>query len=56
LESLQGEALGLAAIRSLAMSKQLREAFQVTTDSLVVDIQWYEPFHKYEVRRIHESV
>jgi hypothetical protein len=52
LESLEGEALGLAAIRSLAMSKQLREAFQVTTESLVVDVQWYEPFHKYEVRQI----
>jgi len=52
LESLQGEALGLAAIRSLAMSKQLREAFQVATDSLVVDVQWYEPFHKYEVKQV----
>jgi hypothetical protein len=52
LESLQGEALGLAAIRSLAMSKQLREAFQVATESLVVDVQWYEPFHKYEVKQV----
>ena len=44
--------LGLAAIRSLAMSKQLRIALQ-TNESALCDIQWFEPFQKYEVKRVH---
>lgn len=44
--------LGLAAIRSLAMSKQLRIALQ-TKESLLCDIQWFEPFQKYEVKKVH---
>jgi hypothetical protein len=44
--------LGLAAIRSLAISKQLRVALQ-TAESVVCDIQWFEPFQKYEVKKIH---
>jgi hypothetical protein len=50
--TVQGEELGLAAIRSLDISKQLREKFK-TTDSVLVDILWFEPFQKYEVKKIH---
>jgi hypothetical protein len=50
--TVQGEELGLAAIRSLEISKQLREKFK-TTDSVLVDILWFEPFQKYEVKKIH---
>ena len=46
------EGLGLAAIRSLTISTQLRTVFQ-TNDSCLVDIQWYESFHKYEIKRVH---
>lgn len=46
-----GEDLGLAAIRNIDMSKQLRTHFQ-SSDSCSVEIQWYESFQKYEVRRI----
>jgi hypothetical protein len=44
--------LGLAAIRSLAMSKQLRISLQ-STESVLCDIQWFEPFQKYEVKKVH---
>jgi hypothetical protein len=54
LESTTGEALGLAAIRSLELSKQLRESLAVH-ESIVVGVVWYEPFQKYEVKRILES-
>jgi len=47
-----GEDLGLAAIRSLGMSKELRELFK-TNESISVTIMWYEPFQKYEVRQLH---
>jgi hypothetical protein len=50
--TVQGEEIGLAAIRSLEISKQLREKFK-TTDSVLVDILWFEPFQKYEVKKIH---
>lgn len=46
------EDLGLAAIRSLAMSKQLRVALQ-TAESVLCTIQWFEPFQKYEVKKLH---
>lgn len=49
LETATGQDLGLAAIRSFEMSKQLRNAFK-DKESLLVDIQWFEPFSKYEVR------
>lgn len=45
--------LGLAAIRSLATSKQLRTALQ-HADSILCDIQWFEPFQKYEVKKIYQ--
>jgi hypothetical protein len=51
LESLTGESLGLASIRSLEMSKNIREVLK-TNVSILVDIQWYEPFQKYEVFRV----
>lgn len=44
--------LGLAAIRSLAMSKQLRVTLQ-TAESVLCSIQWFEPFQKYEVKKLH---
>ena len=47
-----GEDLGLAAIRSLGMSKELRELFK-TNETINVTIMWYEPFQKYEVRQLH---
>ena len=47
-----GSDLGLAAIKSLAMSKQLRIALQ-TNESALCDIQWFEPFQKYEVKKVH---
>jgi hypothetical protein len=50
--TVQGEELGLAAIRSLEISKQLREKFK-TTDSVLVDILWFEPFQKYEIKKVH---
>jgi hypothetical protein len=52
LETVTGESLGLAAIRSLAMSKQLRTAL-AKNDSTIVDILWFEPFSKYEIRAVH---
>jgi len=46
-----GEDLGLAAIRSIEMSKNLRIHFQ-SAESCAVEIQWHETFQKYEVKRI----
>ena len=43
--------LGLAAIKSIELSIQLRKAFQ-NAESCPVEIKWYEPFQKYEVLRI----
>jgi hypothetical protein len=44
-----GEDLGLAAIRSMEMSSKLRK---VGSEGCRVELQWYESFQKYEVRRI----
>lgn len=52
LTTIEGTDLGLAAIRSLELSKRLRTLFQ-TTESILVDIQWFEPFHKFEVKKVH---
>jgi hypothetical protein len=52
LETVGGESLGLAAVRSLAMSKQLRSAL-ASKDTVLVDIKWFEPFSKYEVKAVH---
>jgi hypothetical protein len=53
LSSIQSnDPLGLAAIRSLIISTQLRDLFK-TNESCLVDIQWYEPFQKYEVKKVH---
>jgi hypothetical protein len=54
LETATGQDLGLAAIRSFEMSKQLRVALK-DKESLLVDIQWFESFSKYEVRAVHTS-
>lgn len=51
LTDAEGTDMGLAAIRSLGMSKELREVFK-TTESVNVKVRWYEPFQKYEVRQI----
>jgi hypothetical protein len=52
LKTIHNEDLGLAAIRSLAISKQIREILK-TKESIMVDIQWFEPFQKYEIKKIH---
>jgi hypothetical protein len=52
LQSMHGDDLGLAAIRSLDISKQLREKCK-SSDSILVDILWFEPFQKYEVKKVH---
>jgi hypothetical protein len=52
LTTIDTKDLGLAAIRSLELSKRLRTLFQ-TTESILVDIQWFEPFHKFEVKKVH---
>jgi hypothetical protein len=52
IESISGESLGLASVKSLAMSKQLRSAL-ASNESALVDIKWFEPFSKYEVRAVH---
>jgi len=46
-----GANLGLAAVRSMDMSVQLRTHFK-TQESCTVELQWYESFGKYEVKRI----
>lgn len=46
-----GQDLGLAAVRSLGISKELRDLFK-TGESVPVIARWYEPFQKYEVRQI----
>jgi hypothetical protein len=46
------EDLGIAAIRSLETSKRLRELVK-TQPSVLVDVQWVEPFQKYEIKKIH---
>jgi hypothetical protein len=51
LTSSTKEDLGLAAIRSLSMSKLLREALK-QQPSVRVTIEWYEPFQKYSVQSI----
>jgi hypothetical protein len=51
LTSSTKEDLGLAAIRSLSMSKLLREALK-QHPSVPVTIEWYEPFQKYSVQSI----
>lgn len=52
LATVTGEPLGLASIRSMELSKKLRDVFQTATDCLA-DVQWHEPFQKYEIRRIY---
>ena len=52
LTTIEGSDMGLSAIRSLELSKRLRLLFQ-TTDSILVDVQWFEPFHKFEVKKVH---
>jgi hypothetical protein len=49
LKTETGEDLGLAAIRSMEMSSKLRN---VGPEGYCVELQWYEPFQKYEVRQI----
>lgn len=52
LETATGEDLGIPAIRSIQLSKQLRETFK-GKEQVRVDIQWFEPFQKYEVRKVN---
>lgn len=46
-----GKDRGLAAIRSVTMSKALRD-LSMTSSSIPVIVRWYEPFQKFEVRQI----
>jgi hypothetical protein len=48
----EDEDLGLSAIRSMEISKALRLRF-AKDDSVLVDVMWYEPFQKWEVKQIH---
>jgi hypothetical protein len=52
ISSIDGADLGLAAIRSIEISKKLREVLK-SSPTIMVDIQWFEPFQKYEVRKLH---
>jgi hypothetical protein len=54
LSSSTGKSLGLAAIRSLGISKALREALK-TKERVLVDIEWYEPFQKYSIKQIRSE-
>jgi len=51
---LKDDDMGLLTIRSLDMSKKLRELFQ-TRDFCVADVEWYEPFQKYELKQLYVS-
>jgi hypothetical protein len=48
----EDEDLGLSAIRSMEISKALRLRFAKDT-SVLVDVVWYEPFQKWEVKQVH---
>jgi hypothetical protein len=48
----EDEDLGLSAIRSMEISKVLRLRFTKET-SVLVDVMWYEPFQKWEVKQVH---
>jgi len=48
----EDEDLGLSAIRSMEISKVLRLRFAKET-SVLVDVMWYEPFQKWEVKQVH---
>jgi len=51
LTSESGEDLGLAAVRSMDMSSKLR-SIMTSSNECKVEIVWYEPFQKYEVRKV----
>lgn len=48
----EDEDLGLSAIRSMEISKVLRLRFAKET-FVLVDVMWYEPFQKWEVKQVH---
>jgi hypothetical protein len=51
---LNDDDMGLLTIRSIDMSKKLRELFQ-TREFCVADVEWYEPFQKYELKQLYVS-
>ena len=51
LSDAAGQDLGLAAIRSLEMSRTLRETMR-KTESVRVIAQWVDSFQKYEIKKI----
>jgi len=51
---LKDDDMGLLTIRSLDMSKKLRELFQ-TREFCLADVEWYEPFQKYELKQLYVS-
>lgn len=46
-----GEDYGLAAIRSMDLSFQVRESLK-SAESVPVEVQFYEPFQKYEILKL----
>lgn len=48
----ENEDLGLSAIRSMEISTALRLRF-AKESSVLVDVMWYEPFQKWEVKQVH---
>lgn len=51
-----GEQIGVASVRSFALSKEIREKIgSGTTESLVVAVEWCEDFEKYGVIRILDA-
>ena len=50
----EDEDLGLSAIRSMEISKVLRLRF-AKEESVLVDVVWYEPFQKWEVKQVHAA-
>ena len=53
LEAQDGESLGLASIRDLAMSQRLRTHFKAhPMEGLAVEVTWNNTFRKYQIVRI----
>lgn len=49
-----GVDMGLLAIRGMEMSRKLRDMF-AKRESCTADVEWYEPFQKYELKQLYFS-
>lgn len=49
-----GTDMGLLAIRGIEMSRKLRDMF-AKRESCTADVEWYEPFQKYELKQLYFS-